>query len=63
MSKPVARAGPWLLGGVCLAVLVLASPTLPEAAADTLPVLGEDLLIEATSPGTAAITSMRDIVL
>ncbi len=34
-----------------------------EAARETDSELGEDLLIEATSPGTAAITSMRDIVL
>ena len=32
-------------------------------AADTRAEIGEELLIEATSPGTAAITSMRDIVL
>lgn len=35
----------------------------PRGALDAVPDLGEDLLIEATSPGTAAITSMRDIVL
>ncbi len=34
-----------------------------EAARETDSELGEDLLLEATSPGTAAITSMRDIVL
>lgn len=34
-----------------------------EAARETDSELGEGLLIEATSPGTAAITSMRDIVL
>jgi endonuclease G len=34
-----------------------------EAARATDSELGEDLLIQATSPGTAAITSMRDIVL
>jgi endonuclease G, mitochondrial len=33
-----------------------------EAARKTDSELGEDLLLEATSPGTAAITSMRDIV-
>ncbi|WP_299490001.1 DNA/RNA non-specific endonuclease [Acaryochloris sp. IP29b_bin.137] len=34
-----------------------------EAAREVDSELGEDLLLEATSPGTAAITSMRDIVL
>ncbi|MEM1125212.1 MAG: DNA/RNA non-specific endonuclease [Bacteroidota bacterium] len=34
-----------------------------EAARDTFPELDEDLLLEVTSPGTAAITSMQDIVL
>jgi endonuclease G len=37
--------------------------TLPDGALDTDLGLSEDLLIDATSPGTAAIKSMRDIIL